>query len=192
MLPSDEIMLRAFGGLLAVAGIILLLSNKVRGSTRLKAFGIEIETAAPAFLILLLGCALFVLPSFMPERFASPPENEEPADYRAYDLVQDDTGQLSFLAPSDWGHHIGRGWHPLNLPPYAQGERIGPGVNAAPNFDAWFEDLKTPGVFVAASARVVSDAQYTPETLGSFFGYRGCVFERRSAYQSSQPRLTGI
>ena len=114
-------------------------------------------------------------------------------DYPRYTRVRDDTGQLSFLAPSDWGNVYGNGWHPRGVPPY-DGERIGPGVNAAPNVAAWMEDVTTPGVFVGASSRAVT-ARYDPKKIAERIGPGNsrCRTGRQDDFQSSYPiTLTGI
>lgn len=55
----------AFGALVAVAGIALMLYAKGEGANRVRAFGFEFELSTPALVVFLAGCALVVAPLFI-------------------------------------------------------------------------------------------------------------------------------
>jgi TIR domain len=76
--------------------------------------------------------------------------------------VTDNTGDVSIVVPKAWGDVLGDGWHPPGRP--FNGALIGPGLNAAPNVNHWFNDLTTPGLFAGASKLLITD-HYTPETI---------------------------
>ncbi len=51
-----------FGGLLAAAGVLLLVFTRTPGANRIKAFGVEFELSTPALVVFLAGCALVIAP----------------------------------------------------------------------------------------------------------------------------------
>ena len=104
-----------------------------------------------------------------PSEFVAPPA----ASY-AYVGVSDASGQISMEVPTAWGNVLGNGWHAQGLPPFRDGRRLGPGLNAAPNIAAWRSDADfgTPGVFVGASKAVLRE--YTVETILQRVSFDGC------------------
>jgi hypothetical protein len=195
MSSFQQTMVMALGAVLACIGLVLLVTAKVQGATRIKVLGIELEIPVPSLVVLLVGCGLVVLPFFVasPRSPSQPPPTTlgPPPDYAAYQRVSDDTGQISLLVPSAWGSRYGNGWHPRGMPPY-DGERIGPGVNAATNAADWFSDSRIPGVFVGASSMAVRKGRYTPERLAAQLVPPGCTSDGQSPYQASANTLTGV
>ncbi len=100
--------------------------------------------------------------------------------------VTDNTGAVSVIVPKSWGDVLGNGWHP-HVQGLFNGTLIGPGLNAAPNIGAWFDDLTTPGIFVGASKLLIND-HYTPETILSVMA-SPCDFASRQPVTAD--RLTG-
>jgi hypothetical protein len=78
--------------------------------------------------------------------------------------VTDSTGAVSLIVPDSWGSFASEGWHPMDLPGIANGENIGPGLNASTNWQDWFNDLATPGLFAGASKLLVAD-HFTPQSI---------------------------
>jgi hypothetical protein len=194
MSSFQQTMVMALGVVLAGIGLVLLVTVKVQGATRIKVLGIELEIPVPSLVVLLVGCGLVVLPFFVSPPLSPsppPPTTLGPPDYAAYQRVSDDTDQISLLVPSAWGSRYGNGWHPRGMPPY-DGERIGPGVNAATNAADWFSDSRIPGVFVGASSTAVKKGRYTPERLAAQLGPPGCTSDGQSPYQASTTTLTGV
>ena len=100
-------------------------------------------------------------------------------------VVQDDSRVISLLVPAKWNSIRTNGWHPANLPPFANGANIGPGLNAATNAADWFSDLTTPGIFVGASRRLVA-AHYTPSKLLQEISFSGCVTSSSQGYATEK------
>jgi hypothetical protein len=105
------------------------------------------------------------------------------ADYE-YARVEDESGQISVEVPTRWGHTRGNGWHPTTFSEVPRGQRIGPGLNAAPNVEAWKEDLETPGVFIGAS-ELILDA-YEPEEVLQQASYSNCETVDRESYTNAK------
>jgi hypothetical protein len=80
-----------------------------------------------------------------------------------YVEVSDETGRITVEVPTVWGDVPGDGWYPRSIPGVKSGARVGLGLNAAPNVEAWKEDLETPGVFIGAS-RALLDV-HTPTSI---------------------------
>jgi hypothetical protein len=100
-------------------------------------------------------------------------------------VVQDNTGDLSLLVPENWNSIFTNGWHPRGLPPFANGTDIGPGLNAATNASAWFNDLTTPGVFIGVS-RLLITAHYTPNKLLQQITLNGCTYSSNQGYATGE------
>jgi hypothetical protein len=99
-----------------------------------------------------------------------------------YTRVTDDSGEISVEVPTRWGNVQGNGWYARAFPELA-GQRIGPGLNASPNVDAWREDLETPGVFIGASQEILDE--YTPEEVLRTVSYDGCETTDRKTYANA-------
>jgi hypothetical protein len=101
-----------------------------------------------------------------------------------YARVEDESGQISVEVPTRWGHTRGDGWHPTSFTKVPRGQRIGPGLNAAPNVEAWKEDLETPGVFIGASETLLDE--YEPEEVLQQASYSGCETVDRESYTNAE------
>jgi hypothetical protein len=106
-------------------------------------------------------------------------------DEQAYEFaeVTDRSGRIRVEVPTAWGNLEDDGWHANGLPPFADGERIGDGVNAAPNVALWRRDLETPGTFVGVSRTVL--AHYSPRDLARGVTFGDCSFERSEPYTTT-------
>jgi hypothetical protein len=101
-----------------------------------------------------------------------------------YARVEDESGRISVEVPTRWGHVRGNGWHATNFPAIPRGRVIGPGLNAAPNVEAWKEDLETPGVFIGASEDILR--AYEPEEILQQVSYGGCETADRRSYTNAE------
>lgn len=89
-----------------------------------------------------------------------------------YVTITDDSGQIELRVPVGWVDVETSGW-------VEQGELIGPGLNAAPDVDAWRAEWGIPGVFIGASRAIAE----TPESLLDNKRWDGfCLYEGRDDY----------
>jgi hypothetical protein len=91
-----------------------------------------------------------------------------------YTRIADDAVLLSVEVPTAWTDVLRNGWHARNLPPFADEELLGPGLNASPNVQDWGRqrEHETPGVFVGASRTVLPE--YTAHDLATRISFSGC------------------
>lgn len=97
-----------------------------------------------------------------------------------YMQVTDRTGKVRVEVPTAWGQVLRVGFVARGLAPIPDGTTMGPGLNAAPNVDAWRRDLTTPGVFIGVSKSVLR--YYSPSDLAHGVTFGDCTFERAEAY----------
>lgn len=97
-----------------------------------------------------------------------------------YVEVSDAKGQISVEVPTVWADVPGNGWHAKDLPPVPDGTIIGPGLNAAPNVEAWKNDLSTPGVFIGASREILEN--HSPMTILRAIPFSGCSSTASESY----------
>jgi hypothetical protein len=103
-----------------------------------------------------------------------------PAQEYAFGLVTDRTGKVRVEVPTAWGQVLGLGFIARGLDPAIEGRRLGPGLNAAPNVDAWRRDQVTPGVFIGVSKSILR--YFTPNELARTVTFGDCAFEKAEAY----------
>jgi hypothetical protein len=104
-----------------------------------------------------------------------------------YIEISDNSGQISVQVPSVWADTPGNGWHTRGIRGVPDGTRVGPGLNAAPNVEAWKDDLETPGVFIGASRKLLESQ--SPTTLIRRTPPAGCSSTESTTYAS--PAFTG-
>ncbi len=109
------------------------------------------------------------------------------ARYEFRQVETDLNGRISVDVPTAWGNVRRDGWHATGLPGLADGELIGPGLNAAPNIDAWRTDLQTPGVFIGVSREILD--HFTPTTLLDGVAFESC--DRTAGETYTSDRFTG-
>jgi hypothetical protein len=128
--------------------------------------------------------ATFIVGSVRVVDLVAGPEKEL-VEAPSYDYVEvsDDTKQISVEVPTVWAHVPGNGWHASSIPGVTNGTRVGPGLNAAPNVDAWMNDLETPGVFIGASRQLLE--RHTPSTLLRRTPPAGCASTGSETYASA-------
>lgn len=107
-----------------------------------------------------------------------------PAASYEYTRVEDESGRISVEVPTRWGHVRGNGWHASGFAGIPRGRVIGPGLNAAPNVEAWRGDLETPGVFIGASEEILD--VYDPDEVLEQTSYGGCVTSDRTSYTNAE------
>jgi serine protease Do len=114
---------------------------------------------------------------------------QEFASAPSYDYVEvsDDTGQISVQVPRVWTNVPGDGWHARGIPDVPFKAYVGPGLNAAPDVEAWREDLETPGVFIGASRELLKQHD-TTDLLRSTHP-AGCAAVESETFASA--RFTG-
>jgi hypothetical protein len=93
--------------------------------------------------------------------------------------------QITVDIPTTWPSTPGNGWHAHGLPPIPEGQVIGPGLNAAPDVEAWRRagEFDTPGVFVGASKTILDD--YSPQEVLQAVAFAGCTRSERTAYENA-------
>src|SRR5262245_45216955 len=62
MTITQNAIIMVFGALIAIAGLVLLYLRSERGENKIKLFGQEFQVSAPALVVFLAGCAVFVTP----------------------------------------------------------------------------------------------------------------------------------
>src|SRR5262249_9774939 len=69
---SIQIVVMAFGAVVAVVGLVLMFVGKTEGRNAVRAFGAEFELSTPALVVFLIGAGIFVPPSVVPHRETPP------------------------------------------------------------------------------------------------------------------------
>jgi hypothetical protein len=111
-------------------------------------------------------------PGTAPGTTAGPGPFDPGTSYTEYVVITDDSGLLELSVPVEWSDIESHGW-------ISQGERIGPGLVAAPDIPAWRAAWGTPGVFIGASNLLdqTPDAALDASRWDSF-----CTYEGRDDY----------
>lgn len=68
MNDSQTVVVMAFGGILILLGIYLILVRQEPGRNRAKFLGVEFELSTPSLVVLVLGGLMLVIPAFVPHR----------------------------------------------------------------------------------------------------------------------------
>jgi hypothetical protein len=88
-----------FGALVTAIGVALFYLNKGSGQNRFVIFGQTIEVSTPALVIIILGCAIFILPAILPLWLAPSPSPLPPAqtELKGQERLQDTPKKLEKL-----------------------------------------------------------------------------------------------
>jgi serine protease Do len=111
-------------------------------------------------------------PGTAPGTTAGPGPFDPGTTYTDYMVITDDSGLIELSVPVEWSDIESHGW-------ISQGERLGPGLVAASDIEAWRAEWGTPGVFIGAS----DSLGQTPDTaLDSKRWDPFCTYEGRDDY----------